>query len=375
MKPCMSVLVFALLVCCACATPRVDNLKVTPVSPWGMVLDYTVSGAEEGDGDMPLLVTLADRDKTYTAENLTGAVKCENGLHRVCWNTAKDGITAEVADGTVTVRYLPLLYCVVDLSGGADAASYPVTRLTALPEGGWTDEHKTTKLVLRRIPAGSFIMGEDQTDEDHRVTLTKSFYMGVFPVTQKQWKLVMGANPSNFKGDVRPVECVTYDMIRDSSDGAKWLISDAVDASSFLGRLRARTGLAFDLPTEAQWEYACRAGTTTTYSYGDNANGDYMWYADNSNSQTHDVGTKKPNPWGLYDLYGNVWEWCLDWYGNLVYGNNPKGVDSGSDRVVRGGSWCDYDYTDYCHSSFRGIRNPSYVGDNFGFRLAIPLSH
>lgn len=373
MKPCMSVLVFALLVCCACATPRVDNLKVTPVSPWGMVLDYTVDGAEEGDGDVPLLVTLADGDKTYTAVNLTGAVRCGNGSHRVCWNTAKDGITAEIADGTVTVRYLPFLYCVVDLADGADAASYPVTRLTALPEGGWTDEYKATKLVLRRIPAGSFIMGEDQTDESHRVTLTKPFYMGVFPVTQRQWQLVMGVNPSNFKGDARPVECVSYDDVRGPSKGARWPLSDAVDASSFLGILRTKTGLDFDLPTEAQWEYACRAGTTTTYSYGDGTNGDYMWYAGNSNSQTHDVGTKQPNPWGLYDLYGNVWEWCLDWYGNLTYGKDPKGVDSGLDRVVRGGSWSDY--TDYYTSSFRGIRNSPHESSNFGFRLAMSLSH
>ena len=356
------------------AMPTVNDLKVTPVSPWGMVLDYTVSGAEEGDGDTPLLVTLADGDKTYTATNLTGAVGCGNGSHRVCWNTAKDGITAEITDGTVTVRYLPFLYCVVDLSGGTDAASYPVTRLTALPPGGWADEHKTTKLVLRRIPAGSFIMGEDQTDESHRVTLTKPFYMGVFPVTQKQWELVMGANPSNFKGDARPVECVSYDMVRGSSDGAKWPASDAVDTSSLLGRLRARTGLAFDLPTEAQWEYACRAGTTTTYSYGDSANGDYMWYADNSNSQTHDVGTKQPNPWGLYDLHGNVWEWCLDWYGNLAYGTDPKGSDSGSVRVIRGGSW--YHPASFSTSSSRGAYQPSQsIGfPDYGFRLAMPLS-
>ena len=373
MKLCVSALVFVLLTCCACATPRVESLKVTPVSPWGMVLDYTVDGAEEGDGDVPLLVTLADGDKTYTAVNLTGAVRCGNGSHRVCWNTAKDGITAEIADGTVTVRYLPFLYCVVDLADGADAASYPVTRLTALPEGGWTDEYKATKLVLRRIPAGSFIMGEDQTDESHRVTLTKPFYMGVFPVTQRQGQLVMGGNPSNFKGDARPVECVSYDDVRGPSKGARWPLSDAVDASSFLGILRTKTGLDFDLPTEAQWEYACRAGTTTTYSYGDGTNGDYMWYAGNSNSQTHDVGTKQPNPWGLYDLYGNVWEWCLDWYGNLTYGKDPKGVDSGLDRVVRGGSWSDY--TDYYTSSFRGIRNSPHESSNFGFRLAMSLSH
>lgn len=376
MKPCMSVLVFALLVCCACATPRVDNLKVTPVSPWGMVLDYTVDGAEEGDGDVPLLVTLADGDKTYTAVNLTGAVRCGNGSHRVCWNTAKDGITAEIADGTVTVRYLPFLYCVVDLADGADAASYPVTRLTALPEGGWTDEYKTTKLVLRRIPAGSFIMGEDQTDESHRVTLTKPFYMGVFPVTQKQWQLVMGVNISNFKGDMRPMECVSYDDIRGSSQGARWPLSNAVDASSFLGSLRAKTGLDFDLPTEAQWEYACRAGTTTLYYWGDMMDGSYAWYRENSNSETHPVGMKLSNAWGLYDMSGNVWELCLDWwYGTLTYGTDPVGVDTGSCRVGRGGSW--YDGFNYFVSSNRGDGglNPSSRIYNNGFRLAMSLSH
>ena len=377
MKLCVSALVFVLLTCCACATPRVESLKVTPVSPWGMVLDYTVDGAEEGDGDVPLLVTLADGDKTYTAVNLTGAVRCGNGSHRVCWNTAKDGITAEIADGTVTVRYLPFLYCVVDLADGADAASYPVTRLTALPEGGWTDEYKATKLVLRRIPAGSFIMGEDQTDESHRVTLTKPFYMGVFEITLRQWELVMGSWPGSSPsssyglGDAYPAYNVSYNDIRGSSSGARWPASSVVDASSFLGKLRAKTGLDFDLPTEAQWEYACRAGTATTYYWGDAMDGAYAWYSSNSGSTAHPVGTRLPNAWGLYDMSGNVWEWCRDWYGALAYGTDPKGSASGSSRVVRGGFW--NDFSSYCTSSYRGLNDPFSRYGSLGFRLSRTL--
>jgi formylglycine-generating enzyme required for sulfatase activity len=145
-----------------------------------------------------------------------------------------------------------------------------------------------------------------------------------------------------------------------------------VDADSFLGKVRARTGLNFDLPTEAQWEYACRAGTTTTYGYGNTANGNYMWYRDNSSSQTHEVGTKSPNPWGLYDMHGNVWEWCLDRNGTLSYGTDPKGSSSGSYRVRRGGSW--HGSASGCASSFRGNDFPSYESDYYGFRLSRALS-
>ena len=261
-------------------------------------------------------------------------------------------------------------YCVIDLSAGPDAANYPVTYLAAEPRGGFNvDEYKTTKLVLKRIEAGSFIMGENQTDKSHKVTLTKSFYMGLFEVTQKQWTLVMGSNPSRFSGDALPVEQVSYNMIRGASDGAKWPTSSAVDATSFLGKLQARTKQNFDLPTEAQWEYACRAGTTTSYSCGDSESGDYMWYTSNSSEKAHEVGTKKPNPWGLYDMHGNVWEWNLDWYSSsLAYGTDPKGSASGSYRVLRGGSW--YDVASYCTSSGRGYNYPLDTYSHYGFRLA-----
>ena len=271
-------------------------------------------------------------------------------------------------------------YLVVDLSGGPEAETWPVEYLDGEPEGGFnTDEYKTTKLVLRRIEAGTFMMGSP-TDESgretnetqHKVTLSKPYYIGLFEVTQKQYSLVMGSNPSNYSGDKRPVEKMSWNTIRGNTN---WPASTAVSASSFMGRLRARTGLEFDLPTEAQWEYACRAGTTTAYSYGASASGDYMWYTSNSSSQTHEVGTKKPNPWGLYDMHGNVWEWCLDWYASSLGTaamTDPKGASSGSDRVRRGGSW--YYNAAYCRSAYRYGSNPSLTYDGLGFRLMCPVA-
>ena len=281
-------------------------------------------------------------------------------------------------------------YCVIDLSGGANARSYPVTCYRNEPDGGFnTEEYKTTKLVLKRVGPGSFIMGEDQTDVSHRVTFAKPFYMGLFEVTQMQWELVMGTNPCSAteygRGDANPVHYVSYNMIRGSSLGAKWPKSNAVDEDSFLGRLREKTNIEFDLPTEAQWEYTCRAGTTTKFSYGNVANGAYMWYSGNNSSRetgkysTKVVGTKLPNDWGFYDMHGNVYEWCLDWddkdesgaYKALGYGENPKGLSSGRWRVIR--SVRGWDYGPGCTSSVRGGNLPSsghyYTG---GFRLCLP---
>ena len=201
--------------------------------------------------------------------------------------------------------------------------------------------------------------------------------MGVFEITQRQWELVMGSWPgsspssSSGRGDAYPAYYVSYNDIRGPSSGARWPASSVVDASSFLRRLRAKTGLEFDLPTEAQWEYACRAGTTTTYYWGDTMDGAYAWYNNNSGSTTHPVGTKKPNAWGLYDMSGNVWEWCRDWYGTLAYGTDPEGSASGSYRVLRGGSW-DIN-SGYCTSSYRYNYHPSYRHNDHGFRLSRTL--
>ncbi len=278
----------------------------------------------------------------------------------------------------ITIDYLPEIadqYIVIDLSGGANATSYAVSYLSNVPIGGWTDQYKTTKLVLRKIEPGSFNMIQGGTNVS--TTLTKPYYIGVFEVTQRQWELVMGNNPcystSYGKGDAYPVHYVSWNMIRGVSSTYDWPTSTNVDPDSFVGRIQSRTKLNFDLPTEAQWEYSCRAGTTTTYSYGNDADGSYMWYSGNSDSTSHTVGTKLPNDWGLYDMHGNIWEWCLDWYdGTLMGGNDPAGSSIGSGRVARGDSW-GYD-AGYCTSADRGSVIPSYVDYYFGFRLVRTLS-
>ncbi|MGB2613139.1 MAG: formylglycine-generating enzyme family protein [Phycisphaerae bacterium] len=180
----------------------------------------------------------------------------------------------------------------------------------------------TMKLAL--IPAGKFMMGEGE--DQHEVTISKPFYMGVTEVTQAQYEAVMGTNPSNFQGATNPVEEVSWN-----------------DATEFCKKLSEKTRQAVRLPTEAEWEYACRAGTKTAFSFGDadTGLGDYAWYGGNSGNTTHPVGQKKPNAWGLYDMHGNVWEWCADWYGDYPKGaaTDPQGPASGASRVLRGGSW------------------------------------
>ena len=276
---------------------------------------------------------------------------------------------AETGTASTMVTYKYPLYCVIDLSGGSSAQSYPVAYMSAPPSEGFnTAEYKTAKLVLKRVDAGSFKMKDSMA-----VTLlSKPFYMGLYEVTQRQWELVTGSNPCSSiscgEGDAYPVHKVSYDMIRGTSNGKNWPESNLVDSSSFLGKLRDRTKLDFDLPTEAQWEYACRAGTTTVFSYGDDPNGAYMWYSRNSSHRTNEVGTRLPNKWGFYDMHGNVWEWCLDWDGGALYGTDLKGAASGSYRVCRGGDWCSGEYG--CTSSAHSSSYSSYSSDCLGFRIS-----
>ena len=355
----------------------VSDVKARQRYPWNgkIDIDYTITGADTTN--TALAVTLTDHD-TGKVYSLT-----ERGRHQFTWSRP-DLVVSNVTATASLVSYntsttTEELYCVIDLSGGPDATWWPVSYLSSVPSGGAVDTYKTTKLILRRIEAGSFIMGSDQANKSHRVTLTKSFYMGVFEVTQRQWELVMGSWPGSSpsssygRGDAYPAYNVSYNDIRGSSSGARWPASSAVDASSFLGRLRAKTGLDFDLPTEAQWEYACRAGTATTYYWGDAMDGAYAWYWDNSDSTTHPVGTRPPNVWGLYDMSGNVWEWCRDWCGTRAFGTDPEGSASGSYRVSRGGSWLSN--SDGCTSSGRDSFDPS-IRYNFcyGFRLVMALS-
>ena len=214
---------------------------------------------------------------------------------------------------------------------------------------------------FKLIPAGEFMMGDKQWDDSnnmHKVRITKSFYLGVYQVTQKEWGAVMGSNPSNFKGDDLPVENVSWD-----------------DCQEFIERLNKKEGTyAYRLPTEAEWEYACRAGSAVKFCFGDDESklGRYAWYGSNSVKKTHSVGTKAPNTWGLYDMHGNVWEWCEDWYDTNYYKESPKddpqGPSNGSYRVFRGGSW-NYEAAN-CASGNRRRNGPGRRSDNLGLRLA-----
>ena len=380
MKTLIGLVVVGYCAFASAATPQVKNVRARQQYPWGKVyISYEVVdnvSASAGSGKTPFLfVTAKDKttgrlyDGVSSGESyLAGDTGTSAGLHRIVWDVAAQGITVNSTNMVFTVTYCDELYLVVDLSSGANSSLYPISYLYAAPSGGWANTYKTTKLVLRRIASGSFKSGGT-------VTLTRPFYMGVFEVTRKQYVLVMGTNPSGTE-DALPVDRVSYDMIRGSSNGAKWPSSSAVDASSFMGKLRTRTGLNFDLPTEAQWEYACRAGTTTTYYWGDTMNGNYAWYNDNSSNTPHIVGTKLPNSWGLYDMSGNAFEWCLDWYANSFSGTDPKGPSSGSQRVQRGGDY--YNPEDFCPSSMRWRASPSAVtswGSCFGFRLSRTLSN
>jgi len=224
-------------------------------------------------------------------------------------------------------------------------------------------ESVTMTLVL--IRPGKFMMGSPGSERgrhpnqgpQHGVTISKPFYLGVTEVTQAQYQAVMGADPSQFKGPTNPVESVSWE-----------------EAVEFCRRLSEKTRKAFRLPTEAEWEYACRAGSKTGFSFGDsdNALAEYAWYKGNSAGTSHPVAQKKPNAWGLCDMHGNVWEWCADSYGSYASGasTDPQGAGSGGTRVVRGGSWSDSD-TDLFRCAYRLNIDPSsrqYA--TLGFRCA-----
>jgi len=329
------------------------------------------------------------------------------------WLGAKPQVAGTIITNTVPMCYRVVAtlgdYISVDISGGTNATTYPVTyyqTLADVPDGANSDTYKTTNILMRLIPKGIFQMGSP-TEElgrspgetQHKVTLTKDFYIGVFEVTQRQWELVMGNRPSYFTNTsyyaTRPVQKVTYYEIREnpanSSISPNWPASSQVHANSFMGKLRAKTGLnTLDLPTESQWEYACRAGTATalntgnklTSSFSDpnmdvagrylNNGGDGSTQDSDTSEGTAKVGSYPPNAWGLYDMHGNVWEWCLDWYGTYPGAvTDPLGAGSGSQRIVRSGSFGHYAY--YCRSSSR-LGNDQYGrGVSVGLRIAVHL--
>jgi formylglycine-generating enzyme required for sulfatase activity len=220
------------------------------------------------------------------------------------------------------------------------------------------------------IPPGEFAMGSPVSEPgrfvdetQHLVKITQPFYLSVHEVTQQQYEQVMGKNPSKYKGENNPVENVSRN-----------------DAIAFCHKLSDEEGGEYRLPTEAEWEYACRAGITTTFSFGDDATllGKYAWWKANSENTTHPVGRKLPNAWGLYDMHGNVYEWCQDWhapYENLKVVSDPTGPALGSRRVLRGGGYLSPPL--FVRAANRGSGLPPVYRYLYnGFRLArtIPLS-
>ena len=217
------------------------------------------------------------------------------------------------------------------------------------------------------IPAGSFMMGcENPADRDcdaqelprRRVTISKPFYMATTEVTQAQWERVMGANPSTFKGKHQPVDYVSW-----------------FEAQEFIARLNKKEGRGrYRLPTEAEWEYAARAGSETRFYFGNDPGqlARHAWFAGNADKQSHPVAKGAPNAWGLYDVYGNVWEWVADWFDGAYYDwgpdIDPPGPDWGEARVLRGGSWKSDDWL--CRSSRRSLVRPDHRYSFVGFRVA-----
>jgi len=308
-------------------------------------------------------------------------------------------------------------YMIVDLSPGPMASSYPVRYSVAAPDLS-DNTCKTTELWLRRIPAGTYTMGSptneygrevDQYETQHQVTISKDFYIGVFETTQQQWYQVMGTKPS-FNTNLtywatRPVEQVSWCNIRESSDGTTirpdaqtWPSSTEVGSGSFMYVLQQRTGIAFDLPTEAQWEYACRAGTAGAWNNGTTIAGETDYSNLNllgrsrgnvvngtSSDRNCDItynttlaGSFLPNDWGLCDMHGNVVEFCLDRISSTskvsdlgaLAVTDPQGPSSGVYRVFRGGGCAST--APGCRSAYRhGLIYPHQTHARFGFRVAI----
>jgi len=246
-------------------------------------------------------------------------------------------------------------------------------------EAGNTDDFKTitlpggVEMVFRRIPPGQFLMGSPKDEQDresvegpqHQVTVTRPFYMGIHEVTHAQWKAVTGKirNYAGFDGtnyDV-PMMTTSWDECRE-----------------FIDQLNQLGLGVFRMPTEAEWEYAARAGTTTRFYWGDDPDyseiWDYAWFDENSEGEAHPVGEKKPNAWGLYDMAGNVWEWCEDWFAPYPAGEqiDPRGPTSGESKVFRGGEW--FNPAQNCRSAYRGKFAPGnwlYFG---GLRLVLEIT-
>ncbi|GFO96672.1 hypothetical protein ig2599ANME_0861 [groundwater metagenome] len=276
---------------------------------------------------------------------------------------------SEKKEGISQIKYLAVALVLGVVLIGYWVLAPGVTKSTPFPfpdpPAGQKTFTNSIGMEFAIVPAGEFDMGSPSNEKDrygdegtvHRVKIANAFYIGKYEVTQKQWRDVMGRNPSIDKGDDLPVEKVSWN-----------------DVQEFIKKLNEKEGMnKYRLPTESEWEYAARAGTTTMYSFGDDESklGDYAWYYSNSGNKIHEVGQKKPNPWGLYDIHGNVWEWVQDmWHDN--YNGAPTDGSAwegdGSARVFRGGCW-DSGAAGSLRSALRYRARPGYRDGSLGFRL------
>ena len=259
-----------------------------------------------------------------------------------------------------------------DVSTTVSTVSVSPVQVPAVPSNTISDDAITIPvkdgicIEMVKVEGGTFMMGATSEMKNpnsnekpvHQVTLTNDYYMGKYEVTQALWQAVMGSNPSEYKGDNLPVETVSWN-----------------DCQKFISKLNSLTGRMFRLPTEAEWEYAARGGKESRgYQYSGSSNiSDVAWYDENSGSKTHPVGTKQANELGIYDMTGNVWEWCSDWYSSYSSSSqtNPTGSDSGSARVARGGGV--NRNASYCRLSVRFYYSPDFRLDILGLRLALSV--
>ena len=420
------------------AQVKVSNVSFTTRWPWNGYVDitFTIGGTNiEGkkyslafqgyDNVTQTSVTM----KSITGVDWTYGSPVHSGTLHAVWNAGVDysklhsaafqiKVTAtEIKDTETEVEITSFPYLVIDLSGGSDAAYYPYELRSSGPNGSEALSKQTTQLWLYLVSPNRFMMGSPESEvgrnsneRQHVTFLTGYYYIGLYEITQKQWELVMGSNPSKYNGDSRPVENVSYNMIRGAGNGSKWPSGlHQADASSFIGRIQARTGLTLDLPTEAQWEYACRAGTTGYLNngdfqiiekfrdYNDNSRFIYLNDADSKAKSEYNisllssvarwdynkedgkgaytqhtmVGFYAPNSFDLYDMHGNIYEWCLDWYAPFTAQEavDPTGPSSGTEGICRGGSWKESD-CDKFRSAYRSKHNTNYTSPDLGFRIA-----
>ncbi|MDD4019175.1 MAG: formylglycine-generating enzyme family protein, partial [Kiritimatiellae bacterium] len=364
------------------AEPSITDVVVRQRWPWSRLVDINYVVCCDSTQAVDVLVNAYDGDTALTLPwtSLTGDLHdVTRGQKRIVFDPTKTAYTnALLTRFRVDLQPSPApLYMIVDLNktvGEVGQIEYvyeaelvtnkwgswvrnPVSNETTfITSSIWTGVTNGTtyktggKLVLRRIPAGAFIMGDDQQGSPN-VTVSNAFYMSVFMLTEAQWQKIMKTGSNS---DL-PKYSVSYNDLRGSvGEGINWPgTGSTVKTNSFLGCLRNLTGLnGFDLPTDAEWEYACRAGTRTYYNDGlsgsSSAQMDVLgWWANNSGGTMHPVGQKVPNAWGLYDMHGNLYEWCLDWY-------------DATKRARRGASW--YNTYDLCRSAYRSGSEPSNMG-------------